>query len=83
MAQRKITGVLSAFFGFHPVKSGFEGVSLQDIKKLPYEEGVAIGGLKGFAVEIGALSDAEKLELARGVAKELGLKAEDCEFPLA
>ena len=38
--------------------------------------------LQAFANELKQLSDDEKLELARGCAKNLGLKQNDCDFLL-
>jgi len=35
-----------------------------------------------FMKEIKALSTEERVELARGAAQNLGLKAEDCDFPM-
>lgn len=83
MAAQKTTGsVLKEYFGYQPADPSKSGMTLADAKALPYEQGVAIGGMKGFAVELGRLSPEEKLELARGAAKELGLKQEDVDFQL-
>ena len=35
---------------------------------------------KDFMTEIKELSDEERIDLARGAAAEMGLKAEDCDF---
>lgn len=83
MAQKTMAAVLKDFFGYHPADPSKSGMKLEDVKRLSYEEGVRVGGLKGFAVELARLSDGEKLELARGAAKELGLTAEQVDFPLA
>lgn len=82
MAQKTMAAVLKDFFGYLPANPGSSGMKLEDVKRLPYEQGVAVGGLKGFAVELGRLSGDEKLELARGAAKELGYTTEQVDFPL-
>lgn len=38
--------------------------------------------LTQFAAEVKALTEDEKLELARGCAKNLGLTQAECDFPL-
>lgn len=76
--------VLAKFFGSKPaIQNADAELSAEEFKKLPYYRKIAIGGLKGFAAETAALSEAEKLELARLAAAELGLKQEDVSFPLA
>lgn len=40
-------------------------------------------GAKEFAVELRALTAEEKLELAQGAARELGLTADQVSFPLS
>lgn len=81
--QKTMYSVMQQFFGYHPADPSKSGMKLEDIKKLPYEEGVRVGGLKGFAAELSALSGDEKIELARGAAKELGFTQEQVDFPLA
>ena len=83
MAKKGITAVLKDHFGYHPADPAKSGMTVADVKALPYEAGVKVGGLKGFSVELGRLSDEEKLELARGAAKELGLTQEAVDFPLS
>jgi len=81
--QKTMSGVLQNFFGYHSADPSKAGMKLEDVKRLSYEEGVVTGGLKGFAVELARLSGDEKIELARGAAKELGLTQEQVDFPLA
>jgi|GEM_PF-6979925 len=83
MAQKGMTAVMKELFGYHPADPSKAGMSIADVKALPYEEGVRTGGIKGFAVELGRLSGDEKLELAQGAAKELGYTQEQVDFPLA
>lgn len=83
MAQKTMANVIQQFFGYHPAASTASGMTLMDVKKLPYEQGVALGGLKGFAVELGRLSGDEKLEFARAAAKELGLTQNEVDFHLS
>lgn len=40
------------------------------------------GGATEWIRELKALSEAEKVELAQGAAKEMGLKADQCDFAL-
>ncbi len=70
MAKSGMTTVLARFFGYHE-KTTDQAVT-----------GVAAGGIKGFAAEVKALSDSDKLELAQAAAREMGLKQEDATFPL-
>ncbi|MBI2446753.1 MAG: hypothetical protein HYV51_02995 [Parcubacteria group bacterium] len=81
--QKTMAGVMQNFFGYHPSNPAASGMKLEDVRKLPYEQGVAVGGIKGFAVELARLSGDEKIELARGAAKELGLGQEAVDFPLS
>lgn len=81
--QKTMASVLVGFFGYHPANPAMSGMKIDDVKALPYEQGVAVGGLKGFSVELNRLSGDEKLELARGAAKELGLTQEQVDFSLA
>ena len=80
--QKTMAAVIKDFFGYHPSDPARSGMTIADVKALSYEQGVAVGGLKGFAVELGRLSGDEKIELARGVAKELGLGQEQVDFPI-
>ena len=80
--QKTMAGVLKQYFEYRPADPAKAGMKLEDVKALPYEQGVAVGGLKGFAVEMRRLSDEEKLQLAQAAAKELGLTQDAVDFPL-
>lgn len=74
--------VLEMYFGRRPWQPDAD-LPPAEFEKLPYERQIAAGGLRGFAVELTRLNDAEKLELARLAVAELGLTQEEVSFPLA
>ncbi|MBI2640118.1 MAG: hypothetical protein HYW90_04520 [Candidatus Sungbacteria bacterium] len=83
MAKKGMTAVLKDMFGYHPADPAKSGMTVAEVKAMSYADGVRVGGLKGFSVELGRLSDEEKLELARAAAKELGLTQDQVDFPLS
>lgn len=82
MAAKSATVVLTQFFGYRTANPQLSSLDSEEFKRLSYGERVMAGGLRGFMVELHALTNEEKLELARLAAKAMSLTQEQVDFPL-